>query len=324
MIKSFLNNSSNELNEIESYSDTLLGNSYRIIPLEEIENLSDEVFPFNPSECHKNNEKKTFEMFNTVTRKNKEDDIRKKFKSGFHRCLKKIINTNLKKADSKYLFESLPQKFIADISRKTNYEVMNLTYEQLFDYTHNQLIANGDKNHKEQENIEKRNNAAEKKYEKNKKVLEYLSSNKKMSEESGWERIKNMKYIDLLKAYLNSKEFQQYIEDLSKKESKIYIDAFIYFTSTYIDFFLNYKPNKSSNYLNKNPQFSSNTEEINNASDFNIPTSMILPSTIFEIKEDDNDFSESLIFSGIEDYELRRENNLFNSRNLELTKKISY
>ena len=131
-------------------------------------------------------------------------------------------------------------------------------------------------------------------------------------------------YIDLLKAYLNSKEFQQYIEELSKKETKIYIDAFIYFTSTYIDFFLNYKPNKSSNYLNKNPQFSSNTEEINNASDFNIPNSMILPSTIFEVKEDDNDFSESLIFSGIEDYEFRRENNSFIGRNLDLKKKISY
>ena len=61
---------------------------------------------------------------------------------------------------------------------------MNLTYEQLFDYTHNQLITDDDENHKEQEHNEKRNNAAKKKYEKNKNVLEYLSSNKKISEES--------------------------------------------------------------------------------------------------------------------------------------------
>ena len=184
MIRSILNSSSNELNEIESYSNALFGDSYRIIPLDEIEDLSDGSFPFNPSEGHIILKKKTFDMFNIIkkSRKYKEDDIRKKFKSGFHRCLKQIINANLEEADSKYFLESFPQIFIADISKKTNYEVMNLTYGQLFDYTHNLLISNGDKNHEEKKSIKKMNDAAKKKYEKNKNVLEYLSSNKKISE----------------------------------------------------------------------------------------------------------------------------------------------
>ena len=52
MIGSILNSSSNELNGIESYSNALFGDSYRIIPLDEIEDLSDGSFPFNPSEGH--------------------------------------------------------------------------------------------------------------------------------------------------------------------------------------------------------------------------------------------------------------------------------
>ena len=146
--------------------------------------------------------------------------------------------------------------------------------------------------------------------------MEYLSSNKKISEESGWERIKNMKYIDLLKAYLNSKEFQQYINELSKKETKNYIDAFVYFASTYIDFFLSYEPNENNNHLNNDNRFSSNIEEINNASNLSMPISMIFPTSIFEVTEEDNDLYGSLFFSWIEDYELPRENNLFISSNL--------
>ena len=51
-------------------------------------------------------------------RKEKEDNIRKKIKTGFLKKLKEIINNLLKKAGSKYTFESLPQIFIADISKK--------------------------------------------------------------------------------------------------------------------------------------------------------------------------------------------------------------
>ena len=185
MFKILLNSTSNELNEIDSYSDVSLGNAYRIIPLDEIEDLSDDVFPFNPSEYHLINPKEKFEKFKILKRKYKEDDIRKKIKSSFHKYLRKIMNHKLKEADSIYLLESLPQNFIADISRKTNYEVMNLTYEQLFDYAYNQLITYAGKNHEGKKHIEKLKNtikASEKKCLKNKKALEYLCSKKVISE----------------------------------------------------------------------------------------------------------------------------------------------
>ena len=326
MFRTLLNSSSKELNEIDSYSDASFGNSYRIIPLDEIEDLSDDVYPFTPNEYHIINSKEKFEKFNVVKRKYKEDDIRKKIKSSFHKYLRKIINDKLKKSDSIYLLESLPQNFIADISRKTNYEVMNLTYEQLFDYAYNQLITYAGKNHEGKKHIEKLKNTikvSEKKCLKNKKALEYLSSNKVISEESGWERIKSMKYKDLLRAYLNSKEFQQYIKELSKKETKYYIDALIYFASTYIDFFFSYDPNENNNHRKNEPQSNSNIED-NNACDLNIPKSMVFPSTIFEITEDDNDLQGSLFFSWIDDDESPRENNLIKAEIYDLKQKINY
>ena len=36
-------------------------------------------------------------------------------------------NIKLKKAGSKYTFKAFPKHFIADISKKTNHEVMHLT-----------------------------------------------------------------------------------------------------------------------------------------------------------------------------------------------------
>jgi len=276
MERPLLNTSSDRLNAIDSFSGALFGNSYKIIPLDESQELGDDVFPFNPSEYHIIIKKKMFETFYLLrkSRKYKEDAIRKKFKSRFHKYLRKIINTKLKEADSKYVLESFPQKFIADITRKTNYEVMNLTYERLFDYTYNQLITN---HHAGNVIVERRNRVAMKKYIKNKIVLEYLSYNKKISEESGWERIKNMKYIDLLKAYLNSSEFQKCIEELSKKETKNYIDAFIYFASIYIYFFLSYEGSENNNHIDNNPQFNSGEEENNNTSDLSILISTLFP-----------------------------------------------
>ena len=193
MLGTIENSSFDELNQMNSYSDALFEDLFQIISLKENDDSGD-VYPFSPCKNQKIIKKEKFETFKAIksSRKDKEDDIRKKFKSSFHRNLTKIINTKLKKASSKYKIESLPQKFITDVTKRTNHEVMNLTYENLFDYTYNQL-KNDDKNKKRKQYIEKRNKAGEKKYEKNQKFLKYLSTNKKISEESGWERIKNMK-----------------------------------------------------------------------------------------------------------------------------------
>ena len=49
------------------------------------------------------------------------------------------INKNLKKVGSKYIFENLPQHFIADISKKINHRAMQLTYGDLFEFAKDNL-----------------------------------------------------------------------------------------------------------------------------------------------------------------------------------------
>ena len=42
-------------------------------------------------------------------------------------------------------------------------------------------------------------------YLKNRKTLDYLNSNPKISSNSGWDKLKNMKYVDLLREYFKKK-----------------------------------------------------------------------------------------------------------------------
>ena len=240
---------------------------------------------------------------NIKTRKDKEDDIRKKIKSGFLKKLRNIINNLLKNSGSKYTFEALPLHFIEDISKKTNFEVMNLTYEEIFNYTYHyiyQKIINDEKKELEKnienkfdnkkeldKNIEKKvdnkkeldknkknkvnnrkeldkniennidkkeelrqrkirkNKVALKKSDKNKKTLDYLNSNPIISERSGWNKIKSMKYIDLLRAYFNSEEFDQSLDEVIKKENQNYINKYIFFAKTYIAYFQSYNSNST-------------------------------------------------------------------------------
>ena len=204
---------------------------------------------------------------NAKKRKDKEDNIRKKIKSGFLKKLRNIINNLLKNSGSKYTFESLPLHFIEDISKKTNFEVMNLTYEEIFNYTYHytyQKIIKNKKNkvnnRKEldkniENNIDKKeelrqrkirkNKVALKKSDKNKKTLDYLNSNPIISERSGWNKIKSMKYIDLLRAYFNSEEFEQSLEEVIKKENQNYINKYIFFAKTYITYFQSYNSNST-------------------------------------------------------------------------------
>ena len=95
-------------------------------------------------------------------RKEKEDNIRKKIKANFHKKLKKIINNLLNESGAKYTFETLPQIFISDISKKTNFEVLNLTYAEIFDYSYQKIINENPK--KLLPYIIKRNEASLKKY----------------------------------------------------------------------------------------------------------------------------------------------------------------
>ena len=311
MLGSLLKSSNNDFHEINSYSDALIEDFSHTISLEENDDIID-VYPFTPYKTQKFTKKLRFETFNTIkrSRKDKEDDIRKKLKSSFHRNLRKIINKKLKEANSKYLLESLPQNFITDVTKRTNYEVMYLRYEELFDYTYNQVIDEN-KNNKGKKYIEKRNKAAEKKYEKNKKLFEYLRSNEKISEESGWVKIKNMKYIDLFKTYLNSNEFQEYIKILFKNENIYYIKDFIYFASTFIKHYLSYKPKENNSQKND----ISYSEVPNNTYILSISELLPFPPSFLEMIEEDNNMLGSLDSSKNLDYDSFDNNNIFISEN---------
>ena len=58
-----------------------------------------------------------------------------------------------------------------------------------------------------------------------------------------------MKYVDILKAYFLSKEFENYIINMFKKEEKEYIKRYINQALNYVNGYIKY--NKSSNENNK-------------------------------------------------------------------------
>ena len=160
-------------------------------------------------------------------RKYKPDDIRKKIKVRFHKKIKNILNENLKNAGANELFSFLPQSFIGNISKKFNYQYMDTTFEEL-------LSINFSDCQKEYFN----KNYDYKQFVKNKKTLEYLKNNPEISKNSGFDKMKKLKYRDILSAYFSSLEFEQSIEQLKEeKEEAEYIHEYIYLAKTYIAYF---------------------------------------------------------------------------------------
>ena len=75
-------------------------------------------------------------------------------------------------------------------------------------------------------------------FDKNKKILEYLENNPEISKSSGFDKMKKMKYRDLLSAYFSSLEFEQSIEQLEEEnEVAEYIQEYIYLAKSYIEYF---------------------------------------------------------------------------------------
>ena len=295
----------NPFEEMNSEPDELPYNLSQTIPINELEDL--DSYPFNNSEKKIKRENGSIPKFIITKQKRKddEDNIRKKIKAGFHKAIRRNINARLIEFGSKYLLNPFPLSFISDISKKTNFEIMQLTYEQLFDYAYNKY-----KNIEGKEYIMKKREVAEKNYNKNTEILKYLNSNKKISEESGWNIIKNMKYIDLLKTYFNSKEFEQNIEKLSKKETNAYINAYINCSYTYVNYFLSYKPIKSNKTKKGN---NTNCHSLNTANLASIFTSIFdneeneEENSFYGLLNFDNEFSKTKsLFS--DEYFLLKEN----------------
>ena len=171
-------------------------------------------------------------------RKYKPDDLRKKIKIRFHKSLKNVINFNLKGVGSKKLFDFLPQYFIRNISIKLNNIALNYTFDELITKDTAVEIL---KKKKTDTDLEK--------YNINLDVLNYLNNNPKISKDSLFNKIKNMKYIDILNAYFKSKEFEDSILELNQKGEKIeYIEEYINKSLTYVYFFQNASSKRNTNY----------------------------------------------------------------------------
>ena len=177
-------------------------------------------------------------------RKYKPDDIRKKIKARFHKSIKNIINENLRKAGSKYLFSFLPQIFISSISRQKNNQVLDLTYRQLLEKN---FVSDVD------ENVYKNKKVDFSKYKNNLKVLEYLDEHPDICKSSGFDIMGNMKYKELLEQYFNSEEFDKALQKLKEEnEEDEYIEEYKNKAMTYVQFFCSINPNKKDEKNNNN------------------------------------------------------------------------
>lgn len=166
---------------------------------------------------------------NRKKRKEKPDDIRKKIKSRFHKTLKNLINHRLKLAGSVKFFDFLPQCFVCNIAKNRNKTVLNLTYEQIL--TTNFAIGKEFPSSKANVDITK--------YQNNIHVLKYLKKNPDILEKSKFDLVLKLKYVDLLKEYFNSEEFNKSVHKLKidDQESDEYINEYCAKAQGYINFF---------------------------------------------------------------------------------------
>lgn len=166
---------------------------------------------------------------NINRRKQNSDNIRKKVKGRFLKSLKKIINKNLKNSGSKYFFSFFPQPFTCNPNKEPNRAYLDMTLRQIY------LTKFGC----EKSNINADANL--KKYKHNKFVLNYLenNNNKKISEKSHFNVIKNKKLSEIFKEYIISKEFGKEISSLKydEKELDSYINRYIIKAYTFLSFY---------------------------------------------------------------------------------------
>lgn len=153
-----------------------------------------------------------------LDRKYKPDDIRKKIKVNFHKNLRKRINLKIKKAGSRKIFDSFNQNFITNITRGFNYDILDLTLEELFKM---EFKGDNDKDEKMIRNVD---------------TLNYLHRNEEIEAKSNFKNIKNLTYSQLFYDYLHSKE---YLDSLNKvrEGDEIYFLRYYEVSQKYIEFF---------------------------------------------------------------------------------------
>ena len=151
------------------------------------------------------------------SRKENQDNIRKKIKRGFlNNALIPKINMIIKKHGGKIFFEIFKQHFVSDVTRKRNMELINMTLEEIF--RKKELYHETDINF----------------YYKNLKLV----NSKEIQENKELKNILNLKLIKIFQEYINSKEFN--IDEINRLKSKnmkdSYIKRYIYLAQNFIQF----------------------------------------------------------------------------------------
>lgn len=147
------------------------------------------------------------------------DNIRKKIKRNFfNKILVKKMNKELKKGGSRKYFALFPQEIVADVSRKRNKKLLNMTLRQVI--TNSELYKSKSYNN----------------FIHNINVLESLNDSKN----NILENLLNSKYSELFAQYLKSDSFENDVNKLKQKEEKeIYIERYEYLSKTWLEFFSN-------------------------------------------------------------------------------------
>ena len=151
-------------------------------------------------------------------RRDNSDNIRKKIKGGFFNgALIKRLNFILKQNRSKLYFVKFHQKFISNITRKSNKKLLNMTLSEIFEKK--EVYSSNDLNFKH-----------------NLKVVQ----TKEIKENEELKEILNKKYCELFEEYINSKEFN--IDEINRLEEKFddsYIESYKNLARHFIEFFAN-------------------------------------------------------------------------------------
>lgn len=177
-------------------------------------------------------------------RKNDKDNIRKKIKGQMHREINHIITENLKKSNCKIYVEdfcTFPQCFLTDSSHDFNRKFFEFTFEELIekDFLSDLKEDKNPNKVKKKQNYVHIKNEIEK-FKNNKNILNYLNENPEINKISGFDKIKKMKYVDILKAYFLSGEFENSIINMIKqKEDNCYIEKYVNTALTYVDYYSN-------------------------------------------------------------------------------------
>ena len=157
---------------------------------------------------------------NIIYRKLKPDSLRKKIKARFHKKLRRIINSKLKEAGSKYFFDSFPQSFITNINIGFNRPLLNITMRELFQKTFGFKA-------KDREKIDY-----------NIKVLKYIEDNPSIKNSNKIMEFLDSTYKEIILKYMEGNYLLEDIERLKQEgEKEDYINRYTFISLHWVEFY---------------------------------------------------------------------------------------